>query len=140
MSDHPLHNPFLQYLGLRLVRWEPGEAEFHLPMAPHLMNRIGQVQGGVLCSLLDVACGYAGLHAPAGEPERHAVTLSLTTSFLDAGHGKRLVARGRVQRAGRSVFFAESEVVLDDRLVLAKAIGSFKFIRNARPAPAPVAA
>lgn len=129
MDSIEFENPFLHYLGVKLVRWEADQVEFHLPVRPHLMNRIGQVQGGVLCALLDVSAGYSGIYSPPGEPTKNGVTLSLATSFLDVGKGELLVASGRVQRRGRSVFFAESEVLLDGFLVLARAIGSFRYIR-----------
>jgi uncharacterized protein (TIGR00369 family) len=122
-------NPFLESLGMTLEAWSPGHAEFRLALRPDLGNRSGRVQGGVLCTLLDAAAGYAGLYAPDGAPERHSVSLSLTTNFLDAGDGSFLIARGQVQREGRSVYFSQSEVLLDGALVLATALGTFKYLR-----------
>ena len=130
MEATPFDNPFLQFLGARLVHWAEDVAEFQLPLRAELMNRIGQVQGGVLCALLDAAAGYAGVYVPPGEPKRNGVTLSLATNFLAAGHGATLIAMGMVQRKGNSVFFARSEVRLESGLVLATAIGSFKFVRS----------
>lgn len=130
MESIAFDNPFLQYLGIHLVEWTADSAEFHLPMRHALTNRIGQVQGGVLCALLDVAAGYAGIWSAPGEPERNAVTLSLSTSFMDAGRGDLLVARGKLQRKGRTIFFSNAQVSMDGTLVLASAIGSFKYLRK----------
>lgn len=123
-------NPFLEALGVTLEAWSDGAAEFRLALRPDLGNRSGRVQGGVLCTLLDVAAGYAGLYAPPGAPERHSVSLSLTSNFLDSGDGSFLLARGRLQREGRSVYFAQSEVLLDGRLVVATGLGTFKYLRH----------
>lgn len=128
MKSIPFDNPFLKYLGLRLVAWNDDSAEFHLPMRHDLTNRIGQVQGGVLCSLLDVAAGYSGIYSAPGEPSKNAVTLSLATNFVDTGPGSILIARGQVQRRGRSVFFSDAQVTMDGAFLLATAIGSFKYI------------
>lgn len=133
MESIPFENPFLQHLGLYLVEWNNDSAEFHLPMRRELTNRIGQVQGGVLCALLDVAAGYSGICSRPGEPARNAVTLSLSTNFLDAGAGEVLVARGKLKRRGRTIFFSEAEVSMDGALTLAIAIGSFKYIKFSAP-------
>ena len=133
MKTHELTNPFLDSLGLRLTLWEDGMSEFRMLVTPRLGNRSGRIHGGVICTLLDVAAGYAGSFRPAGEPEAQSVTLSLTTQFLDSGSGNELKAIGRVQRRGRQVFFAQSEVWLDESKLLATALGTFKFVGTVSP-------
>lgn len=133
MGSTSFNNPFLQHLGARLVEWSAGHATFHLPLHAALLNRIGQVHGGVICALLDASAGYSGIYSAPGEPARNGVTLSLSTSFLDSGKGGLLVGRGRMQRRGRAVFFAESEVTLDDSLLIAKGIGTFRYIEVKGP-------
>jgi len=123
-------NPYLDWLGVRLATWREGYAEMHLPLIPNLANRSGRVHGAVLCALLDSVAGYSGCYRPAGEPALHSVTLSLATQFLDSGDGKWLIASGRPERLGRTVFFARSEVRLDGERLLATASGTFKFIRS----------
>jgi uncharacterized protein (TIGR00369 family) len=126
---HPLDNPFLEWMGVRLTAWADDRAEMRLDVAPRLGNRTGRVQGGVMCTLLDAVAGYAGLHAPPGEVPKQSLTLSLTTNFIAAGDGQVLVAKGFVDRKGRGIYFARSEVWLDDTLLLATAIGTFKYLR-----------
>lgn len=75
-----------------------------------------------------MAGGYSGIYSAPGEPARNAVTLSLSTSFMDVGSGDVLIARGRLQRRGRTIFFSDATVSMDGTLVLATAIGSFKYI------------
>ena len=101
-----------------------------LALTPELSNRIGRVQGGVLCTLLDAVCGYSSLYSAPGEPPKHNVSLSLTTNFLDSGVGLQLVARGYTQRRGKNVCFARGEVWLDSNLLLATAVGTFKYLRS----------
>jgi uncharacterized protein (TIGR00369 family) len=127
---HALDNPFLEWMGVRLTAWSQDHAEMRLDIAPRLGNRSGRVQGGVMCTLLDAVAGYAGLHAPEGEPAKQSVSLSLTTNFLATGEGRVLVAKGAIDRKGRGIYFARSEVWLDDALLLATAIGTFKYLRR----------
>lgn len=102
----------------------------HLPMAPNVANRTGRVHGGVLCTLLDSVAGYSGCWSDENEADLHCVTLSLTTQFLDSAEGALLIARGRTEKVGRTVFFARSEVWLDGGLLLASASGTFKYVRH----------
>ena len=71
-------NPFLEMLGMRLLRWTESEAEFTLELDPHHLNRQGILQGGLTATLLDAACGYAGLFVPPGSAPMHAATLALS--------------------------------------------------------------
>ena len=126
---HPIENPFLEELGVELTAWSADRAEMTLALNPTLLNRIGRVQGGVLCTLLDAVCGYAGLFSEPGEPRKRNVSLSITTNFLDSGDGTRLVAKGVVERRGKGIYFARGEVWLDDALLVATGIGTFKYLK-----------
>jgi len=128
---YPIDNPFLEWLGVRLTDWRHDYAEMTLNTSPQHMNRIGRVQGGLSCTLLDAVCGYAGLYVPEGEPALRNVTLSLTTNFLSTGEGSTLIAKGFMERRGRSVYFARGEVWLDNTVMLASGVGTFKYLRNA---------
>lgn len=127
MASLPIDNPFLEWLGVMLTEWSPEYVEMRLPITPTLSNRTGRVQGGVHCALLDAVAGYSGLYALPNEPPVQSVTLSLTTNFINSGDGDVLVAKGYLERRGRSIYFARGEVWLDDSLLLAAAVGTFKY-------------
>lgn len=121
-----LHNPFLQSQGVELIHWAPGEAEFHMPIKARHLNRQGMLHGGLIATLLDAACGYAGLHTGEGEEELHGVTVMLNIAYLNAARSGTVIARGRVNRQGRSLYFAEATLSSADGELLATAQGSFK--------------
>ncbi|MDB6143625.1 MAG: hypothetical protein JWP80_2669 [Pseudomonas sp.] len=121
-----LHNPFLQGLGVRLVRWSPGEVEFRLLIAERHLNRQGALHGGLIATLMDAACGYAGLHADEGEPEVHGLTAMLNIAYLEPAFDGEVIAIGRVRRSGRSLYFAEAELHTAQGELLAIAQGTFK--------------
>lgn len=89
-------NPLLDYLGIRLTSWEQGRAQFELELEPKHLNRRSSLQGGVIATLLDAACGYSGRRADEGQQPRNAVTVMLTVSYLEKVHAGRLTATGRV--------------------------------------------
>ncbi len=122
----PLDNPFLSLIGARLLRWHEGYSEFHLPLHAKLLNRQGVIQGGVLSTLLDVACGYAGLYRPRGQSPLHAHTVSLSINFVNKGRSGVLVTKGFLVQRGRNLFFARGEAWCGDGNLMATAQGSFK--------------
>ena len=125
-----LDNPFLEAIGARLVQWRDNYVEMNLAVSPMLLNRTGVVQGGVMCTILDAAAGYAGLYAAPGTPEVHGVTLSLTTNFLFNGLGETLTCKGFLERKGRSVYFSRAELWLDQKTLVATAVGTFRYQRS----------
>lgn len=129
MPMHVIDNPYLEWLGIRISDWRADYAEMTLQVSHNHLNRIGRIQGGLICTLLDAVCGYSGLFVSEGQPALRNVTLSLTTNFLDSGEGRLLVAKGFVERKGRSVYFARGEIWLDSSLLLASAVGTFKYLR-----------
>ncbi|HYF88046.1 PaaI family thioesterase [Azospirillum sp.] len=123
--DHH-NNAFLTMIGLTLSRWEPGLAEFDLLVDHRHTNRQGILQGGVLATMLDAACGYAGLHDGTGVTEGQAVTLSLMVNYLARVEDGRLRAVGTAVGGGRRIYFANGLVYAADGSVVATAQGSFK--------------
>ncbi len=121
-----LDNPFLELIGARLAEWRDGYSEFHLPIRAELLNRQGVLQGGVLSTMLDVACGYAGLYTPPSHEPSHGHTVSLTVNFINKGSQGMVVTKGFLVQRARTLFFARSEAWIDGTLLLATAQGSFK--------------
>ncbi|MFO3724761.1 PaaI family thioesterase [Pseudomonas sp. HLMP] len=121
-----LNNPFLQGLGVELVTWVDGEAEFHMPIQAQHLNRQGMLHGGLVATLLDAACGYAGLHASEHEEEIHGVTVMLNISYLSAAREGTVIAKGKVTRSGRSLYFVQGTLTSNQGELLATAQGTFK--------------
>jgi uncharacterized protein (TIGR00369 family) len=125
MTQDP-ENPLLAFLGIELLQWQAERATFGLTIDRQHLNRQAKLQGGVLATLLDVACGYAGLWRPPGEPMAQAVTVMLTVSYLATVQAGRVTATGRITRSGRWIYFATGDVISEDGTLLATAQGSFR--------------
>ena len=112
MPDEPrLHDPksaFADALGMRVTRWEDGFVRLEAPIQGWYLNRSGVVHGGIASAMVDMACGFAGIYAPPGTPDKHALTLSLTVQFTGQASVGHLVAEGRIKRRGRRVYFTEA--------------------------------
>ena len=127
-------NPLLDELGIRRVVHEAGRCAFELDVEPRHLNRQGSLQGGVTATLLDAACGYAGLQPDGDAVAGHAVTVMLTISYLARANAGRLRATGSVKKAGRSLYFASATLTSDAGELIATAQGSFK--RTLQPSKA----
>jgi uncharacterized protein (TIGR00369 family) len=126
-ADAPggVDNPLLEYLGIRVVDVGHGSATFEVDVEPRHLNRQGSLQGGVAATLLDAACGYAGLKgldATMGS----AVTVMLSISYLGRASSGRLRATGTITKSGRSLYFARGELVTESGELIATAQGTFK--------------
>ena len=118
--------PFIQLLKLATDELGQGTARLSLPVEPQLTNSMGAVHGGVIMSLLDVALCTA---ARTLHPESQGViTINLSTSFIGAGSGERLLAEARVLKDGRSMSFVEGEARNADGSLVAKAVGTVRVL------------
>jgi len=123
-----MDNPLLADLGIELVDVGPGRASFQIELGARHLNRQGSLQGGVAATMLDAACGYAGLASEEGASiVGNAVTVTLAISYLSKVRTGRLRANGSVTRTGRSMYFATGELVAaESGELIATAQGAFK--------------
>lgn len=124
MSDSQ-ENPLLDDLGIRLTMIGEGYARFELEVQSRHLNRQGALQGGVSATILDAACGYAGLQLKDGTMGS-AVTLMLSICYLGRVSAGRVFAEGRVSKRGRNIYFASAELTSENNDVIATAQGTFK--------------
>lgn len=123
--------PFLRALGATLARADAGIAEIALTVAPDHENSWGVAHGGVVMTLLDVAMARAGrtlIDHEGGEPMT-AVTVEMKTSFFRPAVGE-LIARGRVLHRATTMAYCEAELLDAKGQLVAKSLGTFKFLRR----------
>lgn len=99
--------PFNQYLGMRVVRMEAGEAEVSVDLLPHHMNNRGVAHGGVVSSMLDSAMGAAVISAIP--QEWWCATTGLTIQFIAGPREGSLIATGTLVRKAKTVAFVNGE-------------------------------
>jgi acyl-coenzyme A thioesterase PaaI-like protein len=118
---------FISLVGPLWQRVANGEHEYALVAQDKHHNRRGLVQGGVLMTFADRACGMTA-RLVSGRPK--LATVQLDTHFVEAGKiGEVLTTRPRVVRSTRSLIFVSTEVTVDKRCI-AMANGVFKILKN----------
>ena len=114
--------------GIIIIDWQESLASLQVDLTHDHLNPLGLVHGGLYASMLDVALAMSGSYRPAPEGLYPGLTLSLTTHYiapLQLGDGFAL-AKARRTGGGKSVFFAEGEVLSPNGRVIASASGVFK--------------
>lgn len=133
MNGHAAPPPISSLLGfeLRSIDPEAMTIEVGFTARPESCNPVGDIQGGMLCAMLDDTLGPA-LVATLGEGQ-WAPTTDLHVQFLSPAKPGPLVARGRVTRKGRAVAFLAGELLDEGGRVIATGVAT-AMIRQVRPA------
>jgi len=93
-----------------------------MPVAPGAFNASGNLHGGAIATLIDVASGSAAARAGTFRPgENTIVTADLHVRYLGRPHGDWVRAESRVLRAGRQLVIVETHVLDDDDRIIASA-------------------
>lgn len=120
-------SPFIDLLRIQQVRAANGESELLLPLEPFHLNAWKIAHGGVTMTLLDSALALAARSvAPANTG---VVTVEMKTNFMQPGQGC-LCAFGRVLHKSSTMVYCEGEVRDNNGAFVAKALGTFKFLRE----------
>jgi uncharacterized protein (TIGR00369 family) len=98
----------MQTLAASLAHVSPGRVEIALVPRPEIAQQHGFVHAGAVSAIADSAAGYAALSLMP--PGRGILTTEFKINLLAPAAGERIVARGRVVKAGRTLTLAQTEV------------------------------
>ena len=103
-----LKQGLMSTLGARLGRVAPGFVEIWLAPHPAVSQQHGFVHAGAVSAIADSAAGFAALSLmPAGTG---VLTTEFKINLLAPTVGERIVARGRVVKAGRTLTLSQADV------------------------------
>jgi uncharacterized protein (TIGR00369 family) len=99
-------------LGATLGSVSPGMVEIALAPRPAISQQHGFVHAGAVSAIADSAAGYAALSLmPA---DTGVLTAEFKINLLAPAAGERILARGRVVKAGRTLTLAQAEVFAEN--------------------------
>lgn len=102
--------PFSVLIGAELLAFAPDGCELHVPITERVKQQNGFVHGGVVSYAADNALTYAG-GAVLGSA---VVTSEFKINYVRPAVGERLIARARVEHAGRTQAVCRCEVFVLD--------------------------
>ncbi len=112
--------PYYNLLGIELAELRKGEAVLKVITSRQHTNPIGKIHGGLLTSIADAAMANAIRSLGV-----KGVTVDMSTAFIAAaGLGDEIIAKGKVVKAGRDLYFAEAEITSNDK-ILVRCQGTF---------------
>jgi uncharacterized protein (TIGR00369 family) len=122
---------FMSTIGARLARVAASEVDIELDVRGDLEQQHGFVHAGVLAAAADSACGYAALTLMAAGTA--VLSVEFKINLLAPAAGDRVLARGRVIRAGRTITVCWGEVVAisgTDERVVATMVATMMTVRD----------
>ena len=98
----------MRTIGAVLESVESGTVAISCGFEEGLTQQHGLFHGGVVASLVDVACGYAALSVMPDD--REVLTVEFKIHFLKPAKADRVIAVGQVVQAGRTLTVCEGSV------------------------------
>lgn len=96
-------------IGASLRSVTSGAVEIELPYRADLCQQDGFLHAGIVTTIADSACGYAAYTLMAAGAR--VLSVEFKINFLAPAIGDKLIARGKVVRAGRTISVCTGEVV-----------------------------
>lgn len=91
---------------------EPGRIQLSMPITPKIVQQYQVVHGGMVAVIADSASGLAGISLLP--PEDGVLSIEFKINLLGPGRGQRMIARGEVLKAGRTVIISKADVYCVD--------------------------
>jgi uncharacterized protein (TIGR00369 family) len=122
-ATQSIHELFA-HIGFRDYRNADGDLVVELPVAPHVVNTNGGLQGGLLATLVDIAAGRLALeHIPS---DVSVVTSDLSVRYLRPIKAGAARATARIAYSGKRSMVMQVDIVgLGDEELCAIATVSF---------------
>ncbi|HPF21152.1 MAG TPA: PaaI family thioesterase [Syntrophomonas sp.] len=106
-------SPFYKLMEIKITLLGEGQAELEVQAQEKHTNPIGLVHGGLIMSMADAAMGNAIRSIGV-----IGVTVDCSVSFPGSARlGEKLLARGKVIKAGHKMIFAEATVWAGERIL-----------------------
>ena len=100
----------MRHLGARLTALAPGRCEISCDFRPELGQQHGFFHAGVIGTIADSAGGYAGYTLMPHDSS--VLTVEYKMNLMAPARGERIIARGEVIRAGRTLVIARADVAV----------------------------
>ncbi|MCI5057830.1 MAG: PaaI family thioesterase [Flavobacteriales bacterium] len=99
---------FMSYIGAEMISVKPGYCEIEINSNPNLTQQHGYFHAGVISTIADNCCGYAGLSLM--DQKSSILTVEFKINLIAPGEGDKLIGKGTVIKAGRTLTIAKAEV------------------------------
>src|SRR5467141_1289576 len=120
--------PVSELIGFEVCEASEGRVVVVLQAGTRHFNPMGTVHGGILCDIADAAMGIA--FATTLAPGESFTTVELKINFLRPVREAKVRAEGRGAHGGRTIGYAECEVVDENGKLIAKSTSTCLVLRG----------
>ena len=111
-------SPYFELLSMKLVDAGVGYSAVEIDLTQKHLQPFGMVHGGVFSSIIDAAAFWA-VYFRIEDQEAGMTTVDLKFNYLAPAQSGKLIARGRQIKLGRTLGYADAQVVDQDEKILA---------------------
>ncbi|MEK4425789.1 PaaI family thioesterase [Solibacillus sp. FSL K6-1523] len=119
-------NEFINLIGFESENLEERAIKLKLSIREELLNNNGSLHGGVHATMLDTILGMTIRY----KTKLPCTTINLNINYLNTATSDEVYATGKILRQGYKNVTAEGEMYDSNGVLLAKAIGTFKLLRQ----------
>ena len=120
-------------LGAEVTYVVPGACDIAVAFHPGLSQHHGFFHAGVTSSIADTSAGFAAF--TLFQPGASVLTVEFKINLIAPAQGQRMIARGRVEKSGRTLTICRADVVcVQDGIETPVALGLFTLMQVAKPA------
>jgi uncharacterized protein (TIGR00369 family) len=110
--------PFFELLSMKILDVGPGFSVLEIELAQKHLQPFGFVHGGVYASIVDAAAFWSVFYK-IEDQDTGATTVDLKLNYLAPAASGKLIAKGRQIKLGKTLGYAEAEVVAESGKILA---------------------
>ena len=115
MKERFKTTPLHALLGLDIRPFDPDDPDLavvDMPVAPNAFGSGGNVHGGAIATLVDVACASAATRSSSFVPGQNSmVTADMHVRYLGRAKGRALRCEARVTKSGRTLIVVEGRIL-----------------------------
>ena len=126
----PPHIPLHELLGLEFVDLpeDAGYSEIRMPVRAEAFGFTGNLHGGAIATLVDLACAVAAVKATSFDVTKESmVTSDMHLRYVGRPRTANVLARAEVVRVGRQLIVIDCQVIDDDGHLVA--VGDLSMMR-----------
>ena len=111
-------SPYFELLSMKLVDVGIGYSSLEIDLTQKHLQPFGMVHGGVFSSIIDAAAFWA-VYCGIEDQEAGMTTVDLKLNYLAPAVSGKLIASGRQIKLGRTLGYAEAEVLDENGKIVA---------------------
>jgi len=116
-------NPIISYLGMEIVRYEPGNVILRLPYKPEFHQGAGRIAGGIIAALIDESMAHAVLTSI--DENSVTATIEMNVRYLKAITEGAIESHASIVRQGSTIITTAANIFDERGTMIAQGGGSF---------------